>query len=39
MNNYGNGEGFYSKDQYEMSGKFIKIFKDKKRIKTIYLTK
>ncbi len=39
MNNYGNGEGFYSKDQYEMSGKFIKIFKDKKKNKNYIFDK
>lgn len=33
MTNYGNGEGFETRDQYLMKGKYIKIFKDKKKRK------
>lgn len=35
MNNFGNGEGYDSKSQYEMNGKFIKIYKNKKLKKNL----
>ncbi|MDB4247436.1 hypothetical protein N9838_00585 [Acidimicrobiia bacterium] len=39
MTNYGNGEGFETRDQYLMQGKFIKIFKDKKNTKNYIFDK
>ena len=35
MNNFGNGEGYNSKNQYEMNGKYIKIYKNKKLKKNL----
>jgi hypothetical protein len=39
MNNYGNGEGFYSRNQYEMKGKYIKIYKNRKEGKNYIFDK
>lgn len=39
MNNYGNGEGFYSRNQYEMKGKYIKIYKNREEGKNYIFDK